>query len=517
MNIAYLLVNSVNKYPDRIAIISEEKRFSYKSFNQRVNQLAQAMRRYGCNKGDRVALMFFNTHHFAEVYFATIKMGALITPVNFRFVGEEIEYIVNNSESSFFFFAKEFQETITSIYQRLHTVKNFVGVNVGKEDFAHDYESFLSLGESYEPEVDIGESDPCQIMYTSGTTGKPKGAVITHGNVLWNLMNTILGREDHPEEISVIIGPLYHTAALNNHFTIQVALGGTSILVKKFDPEIVLQYIEKEKVNVISGSPAMYNLLLQYPTLDHFDTCSITKCTAGSAILPQEIKERLLEVFPKATGIYDVYGCTEASPTITILSGRDSFRKHGSVGPPVPFLQARIVNEDGRPLPPNQIGELVCQGPNVMQGYYKNEEATKEAVKDGWLYTGDLATVDEDGYLYIVDRKKDMIVSGGENIYPREIEEVLFRHPAIADVAVVGIPDPIWGESVKAFIVLKHGKMVDEQEVIDFCKSHLASYKKPRAIEFVSSIPKNPSGKTLKRLLKERDQEEGGSQKVPDL
>ena len=509
MNVAYLLINTASNNPDRIAIISEEKRFSYNIFNQRVNQLAHAMSQYGLKKGDRVALMFFNTHHFAEVYFATIKMGALLTPVNFRFVGEEIEYIVNNSEANFFFFAKEFQETVGSIQQRLHTVKNFVGVDVKKADFAHDYESFLSLGGSDEQEVEIQECDPCQIMYTSGTTGKPKGAVITHGNVLWNLMNTIVGREDHPRETSLIIGPLYHTAALNNHFTIQIALGGTSVLVKKFDPEIVLRYIEKEKVNVISGSPAMYNLLLQYPRLDHFDTSSITKCTAGSAILPQEIKERLLEVFPKVTGVYDVYGCTEASPTITILSARDSFRKHGSVGPPAPFLQAKIVNEDGRPLPPDQIGELVCQGPNVMQGYYKNREATKEAVKDGWLYTGDLATVDEDGYVYIVDRKKDMIVSGGENVYPREIEEVLFRHPAIADVAVVGIPDSIWGESVKAFIVLKHGKMVGKQEVIDFCKRHLASYKKPKSVEFISSIPKNPSGKPLKRVLKERDQKGG--------
>jgi len=517
MNIAYLLVNSVNKYPDRIAIISEKKRFSYRIFNQRVNRLAHALRRYGCKKGDRVALMFFNTYQFAEIYFATIKLGAILTPVNFRFVGEEIEYIVNNSESSFFFFAKEFQETIASIYQGLHTVKNFIGVDAPKGNFAHDYESFLSLGELYEPEVEIWENDPCQIMYTSGTTGKPKGAIITHGNVLWNLMNTIVGREDHPGEISLIIGPLYHTAALNNHFTIQIALCGTSILIKKFDPETVLQYIEKEKVNVISGSPAMYNLLLQYPKLHHFDTHSITKCTAGSAILPQEIKERLVEIFPNANGIYDVYGCTEASPTITILSGRDSFRKHGSVGPPVPFLQARIVNEDGRTLPPNQIGELVCQGPNVMQEYYKNEEATKETIKGGWLYTGDLATIDDDGYLYIVDRKKDMIVSGGENIYPREIEEVLFRHSAIADVAVVGIPDPIWGETVKAFIVLKEGKMINEQEVIDFCKDHLASYKKPRAIEFVSSIPKNPSGKPLKRLLKERDGKGGDGEKVSNL
>jgi fatty-acyl-CoA synthase len=517
MNVAYLLVNSASNYPDRIAIISEGECLSYKIFNHRVNRLAQAMRRYGLKKGDRVALMFFNTHHFAEVYFATIKLGALLTPVNFRFVGEEIEYIVNNSGASFFFFAREFQETIANLYQGLHTVKNFIGVDVEKGDFAHDYESFLSSGEPDEPKIVIHENDPCQVMYTSGTTGKPKGAVITHGNVLWNLINTIQGREDHGGEVSLIIGPLYHTAGLNNHFTIQIALGGTSILVKRFEPEIVLRYIEKEKVNVISGSPAMYNLLLQYPKLDHFDTRSITKCTAGSAILPQEIKERLLKIFPKANGIYDVYGCTEASPTITILNGEDSLRKHGSVGPPVPFLQARVVDEDGSPFPPNQVGELICRGPNVMQGYFKNEEATRETIKNGWLYTGDLARVDEEGYFYIVDRKKDMIVSGGENIYPREIEEVLFRHPAIADVAVIGIPDSIWGEAVKAFIVTKEGKTIDEQEVIDFCKSHLASYKKPKSVEFVDSIPKNPSGKPLKKLLKERDGKGGDDRKISNL
>lgn len=506
MNVAYLLVNSASNYPDRTAIVSGETRLSYKALNDRVNQLAQAMSRHGLKKGDRVALMSLNTHHFAEVYLAAAKLGAVLTPVNFRFVGEEIEYIVNNSGSSFFFFGKEFQETIAGVYQGLETVESFIGVDAGREGFAHDYESFLSSGEPDEPLAEIGENDPCQIMYTSGTTGKPKGAVITHGNVLWNLMNTILGREDHPREVTLIIGPLYHTAALNNHFTIQIALGGTSILVKRFDPEIVLSYIEKEGVNVISGSPAMYNLLLQYPRLDHFDTRSITKCTAGSAILPQEIKERLLQVFPEAGGIYDVYGCTEASPTITILNGRDSFRKHGSVGPPVPFLQARVVDEEGRALPPDQAGELICRGPNVMQGYYRNQEATREAVKDGWLYTGDVATVDEEGYFYIVDRKKDMIISGGENIYPREIEEVLFRHPAIADAAVIGIPDETWGEAVKAFIVTKEGKSVDEQGIIEFCKDHVASYKKPKAIEFVSSIPKNPSGKPLKRLLRSAGQ-----------
>ncbi|MFC1820886.1 class I adenylate-forming enzyme family protein [Thermodesulfobacteriota bacterium] len=502
MNIAYLLFNSTNNYPDKTAIIAEDKRISYRAFNERVNRLAHAMTQYGLKKGDRVALMFFNTHHFAEVYFATIKAGAVLTPVNFRFLGEEIEYIVNNSESNFFFFAKEFQETITTVYQRLGNIEYFIGVDAEKGNWAHDYETFLCSGESKEPEIEVGENDPCQIMYTSGTTGKPKGVVITHGNIVWNLMNTILGREHRPGEVSLIIGPLYHVAALNNHFAVQVALGGTSILIKKFDPEIVLRYIEKERVNVISGTPAMFNILLQYSRLDQFDTRSITKCTTGAAILPQEIKERLIKAFPMAKGVYDLYGCTESSPTITILNARNSFRKNGSIGLPAPFLQARVVDEEGTPLPPNQAGELVCRGPNVMQGYYEEPEATKEAIKDGWLYTGDLAKIDEEGYFYIVDRKKDVIISGGENIYPREIEEVLFRHPAIADVAVVGIPDQVWGETVKAFVVLKEGNMINEQEVISFCKRHLASYKKPKVIEFVDSIPRNPSGKALKQVLR---------------
>ncbi|UCH06464.1 MAG: long-chain-fatty-acid--CoA ligase [Deltaproteobacteria bacterium] len=507
MNVAYLLVNSANNYPDRTAVISNKKSFSYKSFNERVNRLAFAMSLYGLRKGDRVALMFFNTHHFAEVYFATLKLGAIATPVNFRFVDEEIEYIINDSGCSIFFFAKELQDTIAGVSQRLQSVEHFVGVDAGVRGVSHDYETFLRSGEPEEPEVEIGENDPCQIMYTSGTTGKPKGAVITHGNIFWNLMNTILTREHRAGEISLIIGPLYHTAALNNHFTVQVALGGTSIMIRKFDPEMVLSYIEKERANVISGSPAMFNSLLQHPRLEQFDTRSITKCTAGAAILPQEIKMRLVEVFPKAHGVYDLYGCTEASPTITTLKGEDSFRKPGSVGLPAPFLHARVVDEGGMPLPPNQVGEVVCKGPNVMQGYYKNPEATEEAIKGGWLYTGDLATVDEEGYFYIVDRKKDMIVSGGENIYPREIEEVILRHPAIADVAVVGIPDSTWGETVKAFLVLREGEIVTEKGIIDFCKKHLASYKKPTQVAFISSIPRNPSGKALKRILRSGSQE----------
>ncbi len=502
MNISYLLTNSAEKYPERTAIISEDKILSYKAFKLRVNRLAHAMKQHGLKKGDRVAIMFFNSHQFAEAYFAAVKSGAVATPVSFRFVADEIEYIINHSEAGFFFFGKEFEEIIESTYHTLPDVKNFVCVNAKKSGFANDYEEFLSSGKADEKPVEVGENDPCQIMYTSGTTGKPKGTVITHSNILWNLHNTILGREDRSREVSLIIGPMYHTAGLNNHFTIQIALGGTSILIKKFEPEIVLRYIEEKKANVISGSPSMYNLLLLHPKIDAFDTSSITKCTSGAAILPVEIKEKLLYIFPNADGLYDVYGCTEASPTITILNGKDSFRKHGSVGRAVSFLQAKVVDEEGNTMPPDQIGELICKGPNIMREYYKDPKATEEVIKNGWLHTGDLATVDEEGYFYIVDRKKDMISSGGENIYPREVEEVLFRHPAVADAAVVGIPDAVWGESVKAFVVLQKGVHMDERELLDHCKKHLASYKKPRVVCFVESIPKNPSGKVLKRLLK---------------
>ncbi|MCJ7776504.1 MAG: long-chain fatty acid--CoA ligase [Desulfobulbaceae bacterium] len=504
MNVGYLLANSAHKYPERLAIISDEGRWTFEEFDKRTSRLGGAMLNAGLKKGDRVAILFFNSSYFVEVYLAALKVGLVATPVNFRFVGPEIVYVLNDSQPSILFYGPEFETTLLEIREQLETIRLLVSPHDGASSLAIDYENFLSEEECIAPASDICEDDQCQIMYTSGTTGSPKGAILTHGNVLWNLFNTVLGREDKTGERALIAGPLYHTAALNNHFTIQVALGGTSILVRKFEPESFLRTIEKERVTVISGAPALYNLLLQNPNASKYDTSSITKCTAGSDKLPMEIKERLLEFFPNIRGIYDVYGCTEASPCITILNAEDSLRKDMSVGKALPFLEARVVDEDDKLLPPDEVGELVCRGPNVMKGYYGNPEGTRETIRNGWLHTGDLARMDEEGFFYIVDRKKEMIVSGGENIYPREIEEVLITHPAIADVAVVGIPDPDWGESVKAFVALKEGEMISEQEVIDFCKKYLASYKKPKTVAFIPSIPRNPSGKALKRLLIEK-------------
>ncbi|MCF8083619.1 MAG: long-chain fatty acid--CoA ligase [Deltaproteobacteria bacterium] len=504
MDVGYLLTNSAHKFPDRLAVIGDEGRYTFRTFDQRTDRLASAMVKTGLEKGDRVAILFFNGIHFAETYFAAVKVGLVATPINFRLAVPEILYLINNSQSKILFYDPAFEARLKAVQSEMAAVRWFVSPHSGNPSMATDYEAFAARGkEAFFSLPRLNEEDPCQLMYTSGTTGQPKGAVLTHGNIIWNLFNTISGRDDQPGERAVIVGPLFHTAALNNHFTIQVALGGTSILVRKFEPASLLETIQTERATVMSGAPALYNMLISHPNARAFDVSSITKCTAGADKLPMETKERIMDFFPNIQGVYDVYGCTEASPCVTILKAKDSMRKDMSVGKALPFLDACIVDGDDAPLPPGRVGEIVCRGANVMEGYHEDPEATRAALRNGWLHTGDLARMDDEGFFYIVDRKKDMIVSGGENIYPREIENVLIGHPAIADVAVVGIPDREWGESVQAFVVLEAGQHLDEQGVIDFCREFLAGYKKPKSVVFVDSIPKNALGKVLKRVLKE--------------
>ncbi|NWF91881.1 MAG: long-chain fatty acid--CoA ligase [Syntrophaceae bacterium] len=503
MDLSRVLFFSANKFPKRTAIISEGRRLTYEEFNGRVNRLAHALLRLGLKKGEKLAVLLHNSAELTEILFATVRIGGVFTPVNFRFVGEEVLYILNHSDARFFIYGQEFSDLVETIRSELKGVEVFISVGDSTAPSVLNYENLIEGSIASEPDITISEEDECELMYTSGTTGRPKGALLTHGNILWNLVNTILGREEKVGEVSLVVGPLYHTAALNNHFITRVALAGTSILIKDFDPEKVLRMIEKEKVSVISGAPAMYHLLLASP-FEEYDRSSITKCTTGASILPDETRERLMKLFPNIQGVYDVYGCTEASPSIAILNAKDSLRKKECVGPPVPFLEVRVVDDQDRDVPTGEVGELVCRGPNVMKGYYKDRESTEETLRGGWLHTGDLGRMDEEGYVYIVDRKKDMIVSGGENIYPREIEELLYHHPKIRDVAVIGIPDPLWGESVKACVVLKPGERMKEEEVIEYCKRHLASYKKPKSVEFVDSLPRNPSGKVLKTVLRNR-------------
>jgi fatty-acyl-CoA synthase len=502
LNIGSLLSNTALKFPNRDAMVCGSVRRSFMEMDRRVGCLAGALLQAGLKPGDRVALLSFNSDYLVESYLALVRLGLVATPVNFRLVGPEMAYILNDSGSKAIIYGPEFEDVLSEIRDQIPGVKLFVSPTQGKTGLAEEYEDFLQGGRWSPCSEKVLEDDPCQIMYTSGTTGRPKGAVITQRNVIWNLFNTIHGREDRGGQISIIVGPLYHTAALNNHLTIQIALGGTCLLVRKFEPEPMLKLIQEERATTISGSPAMYNLLLQHPAAGDYDTSSITKCTAGADKLPMETKRRLLEFFPNINGIYDVYGCTEASPCITILNARDSMRKDGSVGLALPFLNARVVDEMGEPVAVGEVGEMVCRGPNVMQGYHNDPQATDTAIREGWLHTGDMARMDEEGFFYIVDRKKDMIVSGGENIYPREIEEVLYTHPDIAEAAVVAMPDATWGESGRAFVALKQGKTMNAEQVIQFCKEHLASYKKPKRVDFITELPRNASGKVLKKELR---------------
>jgi fatty-acyl-CoA synthase len=504
MNVGSLLTMPANKFPDRTALVCENERFTYRQFNQRSNRMAQALLRFGLRKGDRVATLLFNSPELVEVFMGAAKSGGVFTPINFRLAAEEVIHLVHHSDARIFVFGEDFFSMAGNILPRLPKVERFI--SVGKAPFpqALEYEALLRESKDQEPNITIGEEDECQMLYTSGTTGKPKGAVLTHGNVLWNLVNTLLAREDKEGEIALITGPLYHAAALNNHFLIRLALAGASVLMKHFEPRRFMEIIQKEKVNVISGAPAMFHLLLTLPDVEKYDTQSITRCTLGASTLADETKKRIMKLFPNAGGIYDVYGATEVSPTLTVLKAADSFRKTACVGPAVAFLEVKIVDPQDREVPRGETGEIICRGPNVMKGYYKDPEGTAEALKGGWLHTGDIGRMDEEGFLYIVDRKKDMIISGGENIYPREIEEVLYSHPKIREAAVVGAPDPLWGEAVKAFVVLKTGESMAEEEVIEYCKAHLASYKKPKRVEFILSLPRNPSGKVLKNLLRGR-------------
>ena len=502
MNIGFLLANSTLRHSGKTAVVDNHRSWTYSQLEARCSRLSGAFLKAGLVPGDRIALLSFNTVYLVEAYLAAVRVGLVAVPVNFRLSGKEMAYIIGNSEARCLVYGPQFGETIDDIRGDLASVEFFICPGRSNNPEALNYERFLEGGNAVPCTTDLSEHHPCQVMYTSGTTGRPKGAVISHGNVIWNLFNTIHGREDREGQRSIIVGPLYHTAALNNHLTIQIALGGTSILVEKFDPEALLQVIVDQRATTISGSPAMYNLLLQHPGAGDYDTTSITKCTAGAAKLPMAAKQRLMDFFPNINGIYDVYGCTEASPCIAILGAKASLRKDGSVGRPLPFLSAKLVDKKGQALPPGEVGELVCQGPNVMKGYHNNPQATAEAIQNGWLHTGDLARSDEEGFLYIVDRKKDMIISGGENIYPREVEEVLHTHPAVADAAVVGMPDSLWGESVRAFIKIRPGQQLTEAEVLSHCRQYLAGYKKPRRIDFIDEIPRNPSGKTLKRQLR---------------
>ncbi|MEK3766112.1 MULTISPECIES: class I adenylate-forming enzyme family protein [unclassified Solibacillus] len=502
-----LLIGEALKYAahnvaDREAFIDGDHRLTYGELLTRSLHLAGWLQAQGIGVDDKVGCLLKNGLPFVELYFGVSLSGGVFVPVNFRLASKEIEYILNQSDVKILFVEEEFIDSVRSIMQNLSQVKIIVPIKAENLEFEINtipYDVIFNTTNEYKP-VNLTDDDAHAIIYTSGTTGKPKGAVLTHKNFYMNAMNKLYHSQPRKGSRQLIIPPLFHVAALSSLLQ-NCLIEGTIIIHREFQPDVVLKTVQEEKIETMFMVPAMWNFLFQVPNLSDYDLSSMTNCSLGGAICPIEIKKRILQVFKNAT-ILEAFGQTEMSPSTTYLAGEDALRKTESVGKPSINVRVRIVDNEMNDVPVGEVGEIVYQGPTTMKEYYKNEEATEEAFKGGWFHSGDLVRMDEEGYIYVVDRKKDMIISGGENIYPKELEDVLYSHPDILEAAVVGIPHPTWGETVKAYIVLKSGKQMTEEQVIQFCQSSIASYKKPRAIEFMESLPRNASGKVLKTVLR---------------
>lgn len=510
MLIGDMLRRDAKLYGKKIGLIDGEKRLSYSELNHRVNRLANGFVRFRLEKGNRVAVMANNCYEFVEAYFAVAKVGLVIVPVSPRLSTDEMSYIMGHSDSSALIYDEEFQKDIDEIRKDIPQVKYFLCIRKGREGGGDDYESFLQKSSEDEPktQTSLNENDMVMIMYTSGATGKPKGVMTSHRNVMANTMTLSFEHRIVPEDITLLVMPLYHNGGLWPTM-VHFYRGGRVILLERFDVETVLSLVEKEKVTFLNLVPTTLIRLISHPDLGKYDLDSLrTIMYAGAPIALSKIREAMQKLGEHR--FYTGLGSTEASGSMLSLPTSEHVlegpmaAKLPSVGRDSINVEVRVVDAQGRDVKIGEVGEIIAKGDNIAMGYWKLPEETAETFRDGWLYTGDMAKVDSDGYVYIVDRKKDMIISGGENISSKEVEEVIFRHPAVQEVAVIGVPDEEWGESIKALVALKPGMTATEKEIIDYCMDSLSSFKKPRTVEFMDELPKNPAGKVLKSELRQR-------------
>jgi fatty-acyl-CoA synthase len=488
--------------PHKRVLIFEGRPFTYQEVNLRTNQLCHFLLGRGVQKGDRISVLLYNCHPYLEVFFALSKIGAILVPLNWRLAGPELEFIIKDSGSRMLIFDTEFEEVVASIRPRLNISKEdclFVGPT--SAEGAKDYEKTLLENPVHEPQLPfpVGDEDPHILMYTSGTTGVPKGAILSHRKTFFNALNADIFYNLTSKDIMIVSRPMFHSGGLLVEAAPVLYKGGTLVLKKRFRPHEILETIQEYRVTLLELPATVYQFILMECDLRQYDLSSIRCYFTGGERVP---KAMLKEYYRKGITISQIFGQTEAS-TITFLSPDDAVLKIGSVGLPVFHGEARIVDKMGKDVSPGDVGEIIIKGPTLMSGYWNRPDLTAETIREGWLYTGDLARTDEEGYVYIVDREKDMYISGGENIYPAEIERILHTHPKIFDAGIVGVPDEKWGEVGKAFIVLKPRETMRSEEVFEFLKGKVAKYKIPKYAEFVGEFPKTASGKIQKFVLKE--------------
>jgi len=499
-NIGLFLAKRARLEPDKPGLIFEGRTFTYHQYNQRANQAAHAFAALGVRKGDRVGVLSMNHPAFLETYFGLAKIGAIMTTVNFRLAPPEMAYICQNSGMRALVYGAEFAQAVEAFKSKVE-IQDYILIGGETPSWARDYEAFIADQSVEEPGIAAEGDDPLVIMYTSGTTGRPKGAVLTHNNLFYAASSVIMNLDFRITDRVLVVMPLYHIGALI-YSTINVYRGCTTVLMKAFDPAAMLETIQREKVTTFMAVPTMLQFILQLPSLDQYDLSSVRWLLGGAAPVPVPLIQAYAQ---RGIAIQNVYGLTESTGPGTVIGPEKAIEKAGSAGLPFFHVDLRVVDDQGNDVQAGEIGEVLLWGPHIMQEYWQNPEATAETVVDGWLHTGDLARVDEDGYIYIVDRKKDMISSGGENIYPVEVENVLYGHPKVLQVAVIGVPDETWGEVPCTIVRLKEGQMATAEEIIKFCEGKLARFKIPKSVVFVKEpLPVSPTGKVLKYVLREQ-------------
>ena len=500
--------------PDRPAIIFEGKKFTFSELSERVNRLANALVDLGTEKGERVAILQVNCNQYVEAYYAVAKTGAIFVPLNFRAKRDELVYMLNNSEASTLFVGERYLELVNSIRPDLPLVKHYISIE-GKQESMLDYEELLASASDEEVFTDIADEDITMLMYTAGTTGLPKGVPLIHNSFSLYVLENVNPADPEIEETNLLTMPLYHVAGAQA--MLAATYGGRSLaMMRQFEVDEWLETVQREKANRAMLVPTMLKRVIDHPNLDKYDLSSLKVITYGAAPMPFEVIKKAIGLFPGVNFI-NAFGQTETASTITTLGPDDHIiegteeekekklrRLTSSIGRPMSDVEMKIIDEAGNDLPPGEVGEIVARGPRVMSGYWKDAEKTAKAITpDGWLHTGDMGYTDEEGYFYLAARADDLIIRGGENISPEEVENVLYSHPAVEEAAVIGIPSPEWGQEPRAIVVLKEGKTATAEELIEFCRERLASFKRPRSIIFTDELPRTSTGKVLKRVLRE--------------
>ncbi len=511
MHIAQGLVHAKKIYGNKEAVSCGNTRYTWNEFDQRTDALARGLASLGINRGDRVAVLMLNCHRYFELYYACARMGAVIVPLNIRLARPEIVFILNDSESKALIVDKTFAPYATG-----RDTTPFVGTVIysGDETPANmlNYEDVVSKGSHMQESVDqeMEDDDLAGLYYTGGTTGRAKGVMLSHKNIVSNAMNAIIAAGYTSRDVYLHTAPMFHLADAGSTFALTM-VGARHVFNPMFNPVQVLQTFQDEKITAVLLVPTMVNAVLNHPDVDKYDLSSIRRITYGASPMPIELLKQGLQKWGQIFG--QGYGMTETSPLLTGLETFDHIvdgtpeqvRRLSSCGKEALGVEVRVVNADDEDVLPGEIGEIIARGPNIMLGYWHMPEATAAAIVEGWMHTGDLATVDEENFIYIVDRAKDMIISGGENIFSVEVENALYTHPAVLEAAVIGIPHDTWGEAVHAVVVLKPGTSVSEDALIEHARTQIAGYKLPRSIEFYpEALPKSGAGKILKRDLRDK-------------